>query len=70
MQKRGEIVDADDFLPVRNTYPIHPDTLKEPRFKTSVGMATEKKTEDRQHLEKKKKEWDDANPIEVERKFI
>ena len=32
MQKRGVICDAEDFNAVRSTYPIHPDSLKEPRF--------------------------------------
>jgi hypothetical protein len=33
MQKRGVIVDAEDFMPVRATYPVHPDTMKEPHVK-------------------------------------
>lgn len=35
MQKRGVIVDAEDFLPVRSTYPVHPDTKIEPTFHTN-----------------------------------
>jgi hypothetical protein len=34
LQKRGVIVDAEDFLPVRGTYPVHPDTLKKPNAAT------------------------------------
>lgn len=33
MQKRGVIVDAEDFMPVRATYPTHPDSLKRPLVK-------------------------------------
>jgi hypothetical protein len=33
LQKRGVIVDAEDFLPVRDTYPVHPDTLKQPKVR-------------------------------------
>jgi hypothetical protein len=32
MQKRGEIIDGEDFLPVRKTYPNHPDTSRKPEF--------------------------------------
>jgi len=34
LQKRGVVVDAEDFLPVRETYPIHPNSLKQPNVKT------------------------------------
>jgi len=33
LQKRGVIVDAEDFLPVRETYPVHPQTLVKPKAK-------------------------------------
>lgn len=35
MQKRGAFVDAEDFMPVRSTYPVHPDSLKLPRASTT-----------------------------------
>ena len=34
MQKRGVVVDADDWLPVRDTYPEHPNLKNEPKAKT------------------------------------
>ena len=43
MQKRGVIVDAEDFLPVRSTYPDHPDSLKEPKFQTHHDLKAERK---------------------------
>jgi hypothetical protein len=30
LQKRGVIVDADDYLPVSSTYPQHPLSLNKP----------------------------------------
>ena len=39
-------MDAEDFLPVRDTYPVHPDTLK----KATVTNIAELK-------EKRKKEY-------------
>ena len=38
MQKRGVVVDADDFLPIRQTYPEHPMTKIEPKAKTFVEL--------------------------------
>jgi hypothetical protein len=43
MQKRGVIVDAEDFIPVRATYPVHPDSLKEPKFHTTNDLKGERK---------------------------
>jgi hypothetical protein len=43
MQKRGVIVDAEDFIPVRATYPVHPDTLVDPRFHTTHELTAERK---------------------------
>ena len=34
MQKRGVVVDNDDFLPVRGTYPDHPNSSKVPAART------------------------------------
>ena len=35
LQKRGKFVDAEDYLPVTDTYPKHPMTQKEAQFKTT-----------------------------------
>lgn len=43
LQKRGVICDAEDFMPVRSTYPIHPDSLKEPRFHNHHELKAERK---------------------------
>lgn len=43
MQKRGVIVDAEDFMPVRSTYPVHPDTLKDPKFHTTHELNAQRK---------------------------
>jgi len=34
MQKRGVVVDADDFLPIRSTYPEHPLSKEVPKVST------------------------------------
>ncbi len=45
LQKRGVIVDAEDFLPVRETYPVHPDTLKKPNAATLKELQDQRKKE-------------------------
>jgi hypothetical protein len=45
LQKRGVFVDAEDFLPVRETYPTHPDTLKKPHVSTVKELQEKRKME-------------------------
>jgi hypothetical protein len=45
LQKRGVVVDAEDFLPVRSTYPVHPDTLKKPHVATLKELQEQRKKE-------------------------
>lgn len=45
LQKRGVFVDAEDFLPVRDTYPLHPDSLKSPKNKTVGELQQQRKKE-------------------------
>ncbi len=45
LQKRGVIVDAEDFLPVRDTYPVHPDTLKKPSVSNVNELKEKRKNE-------------------------
>jgi hypothetical protein len=45
LQKRGVVVDAEDFLPVRETYPVHPDTLKKPAVTNIAGLQEKRKKE-------------------------
>ena len=42
MQKRGVVVDQDDFLPVRNTYPEHHSSSIVPNART-MGELREKR---------------------------
>jgi hypothetical protein len=39
------VVDAEDFLPVRQTYPVHPDTLKQPKVNTLKELQEVRKKE-------------------------
>lgn len=43
MQKRGQIVHAEDFQSIRDTYPVHPLTTKEPENKTLAEVKQKRK---------------------------
>lgn len=43
LQKRGEIVDAEDFSVLTKTYPKHPMSERLPTFKTKVELETARK---------------------------
>ena len=43
LQKRGVIVDSEDFMPVRTTYPTHPDTLIDPKYHTTHELTAKRK---------------------------
>ena len=49
MQKRGVVVDNDDFLPVRGTYPDHPNSSTVPGARTAIELR------DRRHASNRKK---------------
>ena len=41
------IVDAEDFMPVRDTYPVHPDTLIVPKIKDKNELLEKRKQENK-----------------------
>jgi hypothetical protein len=43
MQKRGVIIDAEDFGPIRTTYPVHPETMKDPKYHTHHELKADRK---------------------------
>jgi hypothetical protein len=43
LQKRGKIVDAEDFMPLRETYPEHPMTSIQPPLKTLNDLKARRK---------------------------
>ena len=66
LQKRGKIIDADDFLPVKDTYPKHPLSDIKPKFSTLSEMLESRKNQTKKEINDKMKKWEDENPI----KFI
>ena len=59
LQKRGKIIDAEDFIPLQETYPKHPLSFKEP--KNGIKTLSElkeyrtRKTKEEINTEMKKK---------------
>lgn len=53
LQKRGAIVDAEDFLPVTDTYPKHPLTESEPDRKTRTELLNYRKKGEQTDIGKK-----------------
>jgi hypothetical protein len=43
MQKRGVIVDAEDFGPIRTTYPVHPESKIDPSYHTHHELKADRK---------------------------
>lgn len=47
IQKRGQFIDAEDYLPVTSTYPKHPMSLKEATFRTQKDFKESIKKKNR-----------------------
>ena len=66
LQKRGKIIKADDFLPVRDTYPKHPLSDIKPNYATLTELTEARKARNKKEVNDKIKKWEEENPI----KFI
>ena len=62
LQKRGKFIDAEDFLPIRDTYPIHPITKNLPRCATYTELRHLRKKENVQNINQKMAEWEKTHP--------
>src|SRR5690606_12903795 len=64
LQKRGKIVDAENFLPIRETYPQHPLSSKLPKnnILTLNELKQARKNETKTYVNEKIKKWEEANP--------
>ena len=54
LQKRGVIVDGDDYLPVTDTYPSHPMSDVKPTFQTRSELLNFRKDVECQDIRGKK----------------
>lgn len=53
LQKRGKIIDLDNFLPLQDTYPRHPLKDIEPNFKTKTELINKRKLDNKKYIEEK-----------------
>ena len=53
MQKRGAFVDAEDFLPVRDTYEPHPISKVIPTNATLTDLTQKRKVEEKVNISNK-----------------
>lgn len=64
MQKRGKIIDAEDFLPLQDTYPRHPLSDKIPKngIKTKAELDQYRRNQTKEAINQKIKAWEEKNP--------
>ncbi len=65
LQKRGKFIDAEDFLPIRDTYPIHPLTEKMPRCATYTDLKKSRKNENIKEINEKMSNWEKKHLTEL-----
>ena len=65
MQVRGKFVDAEDFIPVAETYPEYPGHDNQPRVKTARELNRKRKEELISNMQRSKEQWDKLNPSSV-----
>ena len=70
LQKRGVIVEADDFKVLGKTYPKLGMSSSNPKISTGQELKDARKQVLQETLKQTKKEWDKFNPSTVEQKYI
>ena len=63
-------MDAEDFLPVRETYPEHPDHKIKPNASTKVELDRLRKESYIASINDQKQRWERENPASIEMKFV
>ena len=67
LQKRGKIIDAEDFIPLQDTYPKHPISFKEPKngIKTLSELKEYRYQKTKDEITEKMKNFEKNHPIKV-----
>ena len=63
LQKRGKIIDAEDFIPLQETYPKHPLSFKEPKngIKTLSELKEYRTKKTKEEINEKMKNYENKN---------
>ena len=70
LQKRGKFIDAEDFLPIQDTYPRHPISDIKPHVKTFTNLKELRKKETIDDINMKISQWEKRNPPVDMQNFI
>ena len=67
LQKRGKIIDAEDFIPLQDTYPKHPISFKEPknRIKTLSELKEYRYQKTKDEITEKMKIFEKNHPFKI-----
>ena len=71
LQKRGKIIDAEDFIPLQETYPKHPLSLKEPKngIKTLSELKEYRTQKTKEEINSKMKNYEKNHPYKVVQEY-
>ena len=67
LQKRGKIIDAEDFIPLQETYPKHPLSFKEPKngIKTLSELKEYRTKKTKEEINEKMKNYEKEHPYKI-----
>jgi len=67
LQKRGKIIDAEDFIPLQETYPKHPISFKEPKngIKTLAELKEYRIKKTKEEINEKMKDFEKKHPYRL-----
>jgi hypothetical protein len=67
LQKRGKIIDAEDFIPLQETYPKHPLSFKEPKngIKTLSELKEYRTNKTKEEINEKMKNYEKEHPYRI-----
>ena len=65
LQKRGKFIDAEDFWPIRETYPEHPLSKIKPHCGTLTELNRLRREENKMHVMKNLAEYEEKNPAKI-----
>ena len=65
LQKRGKFIDAEDFWPIRETYPEHPLSKIKPHCGTFSELQKLRREENKRQINKNLADYEEKNPAKL-----
>jgi hypothetical protein len=67
LQKRGKIIDAEDFIPLQESYPKHPISFKEPKngIKTLTELKEYRTKKTKEEINEKMTKFEKIHPYKI-----